>query len=302
MIEITNLTKTFDKFTALDNITLTIPTGTAYGLIGSNGAGKSTLLRILAGVYRADSGDALIDGQKLYDNAKAKGRIFFVNDETVQYNAYTLGELSNMYRHFYDNFSHEIFDNLRGVLQLPLDKKLSAFSKGMKRQASLILGAACKTDYLFLDEVFDGLDPTMRIVIKKMLADTIKTDNLTVILSSHNLSEIDELCDCAGLIHSGKLVFNRQLGDMKAGKYKIHKIQAAFDNDEAVDFNDIDVLQIGKTGSITHIIAKGEANELREKISAHNPKILDILPLSLEEVFIHELEVLGYEYNRNDKD
>ncbi|MCL2072203.1 MAG: ABC transporter ATP-binding protein, partial [Oscillospiraceae bacterium] len=163
-------------------------------------------------------------------------------------------------------------------------------------QAALIFGIACKTDYLFLDEVFDGLDPTMRIVVKKILADTIKTKSLTVVLSSHNLREIDELCDSAGLIHGGKLVFNRQLGDIKGN---VHKIQTAFDEPDTVIFDDIDVLQINREGSIVHIIARGEPNLLREKISSRNPKILDILPLSLEEVFVHELEVLGYEYNRD---
>ncbi|MCL1789252.1 MAG: ABC transporter ATP-binding protein, partial [Oscillospiraceae bacterium] len=161
---------------------------------------------------------------------------------------------------------------------------------------ALIFGISCKTDYLFLDEVFDGLDPTMRIVVKKMLADTIKTENLTVILSSHNLKEIDELCDSAGLIHEGKLVFNRQLGDIKGN---IHKIQTAFESADSVTFDDMDILQTERVGSVIHIIARGEPDELRAKINTRDPKILDILPLSLEEVFIHELEVLGYEYNRD---
>ncbi|MCL1902847.1 MAG: ABC transporter ATP-binding protein [Oscillospiraceae bacterium] len=297
MIQITNIVKKFDAFTALDGVTLTIPTGTAYGLIGSNGAGKSTLLRLLSGVYNADGGEITIDEQKIYDNAATKAKLFFVNDETIQYHTYTLKELSNMYKLFYDNYSDTVFEELRNVLQLPVDKKLSSFSKGMKRQSALIFGIACKTEYLFLDEVFDGLDPTMRIVVKKMLADTIKTEGLTVILSSHNLKEIDELCDSAGLIHKGNLVFNRQLGDIKGN---IHKIQTAFDDPDSVDLSDIEILQKSQTGSVIHLIVKGEPEELRAKINARSPKILDILPLSLEEVFIHELEVLGYEYNRND--
>jgi ABC-2 type transport system ATP-binding protein len=304
MIEILNVTKKFDDFVALDKVTLTIDKGTAYGLIGSNGAGKSTLLRLLGGVYRHDNqeegGRIRIDGENVYDNAKVKSKVFFVNDETVQYNGYTLNELVAMYRLFYDDFSEQMFMNLRNVLQLPLDKKLAGFSKGMKRQSSLIFGIAAKPEYLFLDEVFDGLDPTMRIVVKKMLADTMQRENLTVILSSHNLKEIDELCSSAGLIHKGKLVFNRKLDEMKGN---IAKIQTAFATPvTAADFADMDILQFDATGSIVHIIARGEADELRAKINAKEPKLLDILPLSLEEVFIHELELLGYDYSIGNTD
>jgi len=306
MIEINNVTKKFDEFVALDNVSLNIEKGTAYGMIGSNGAGKSTLLRLLAGIYRRDNpkGDGsaiLIDGQEVYDNAAVKAKVFFVNDETVQYNNYTLKELCAMYKMFYDNFSEQMFENLRGVLQLPMERKLAGFSKGMKRQASLIFGISAKTEFLFLDEVFDGLDPTMRIVVKKMLADTMKRENLTVILSSHNLKEIDELCSSAGLIHKGKLVFHRKLDEMKGN---ICKVQTAFASQTPITsefFKEagLEILQYDVTGSVIHIIAKGEAQELRGKISAFNPLILDILPLSLEEVFVHELDTLGYEYNRD---
>jgi ABC-2 type transport system ATP-binding protein len=298
MIEIKHAIKKFDDFVALDEVSLDIAKGTAYGLIGSNGAGKSTLLRLLAGIYRADGGEIRVDGETVYDNAETKGKIFFVNDETVQFHGYTLHELMKMYALFYDNFSEQMFMNLQNVLQLPLNKKLSTFSKGMKRQSALIAAISAKTDFIFLDEVFDGLDPTIRLIVKQMLHDTMKRENLTVILSSHNLKEIDELCDNAGLIHKGKLVFNRQLNELKGN---IHKIQTAFEVPVTQsDFTDmgIEVLQFSATGSIVHVIAKGEGDYLRERINARSPKILDILPLTLEEVFIHELEVLGYEYNR----
>jgi ABC-2 type transport system ATP-binding protein len=294
MIEIINVTKKFDEFVALDNVTLTIEKGTAYGLIGSNGAGKSTLLRLLSGVYQVDSGQVLIDGQIVYDNAKIKERVFFINDETVQYNTYTLKELKNFYKMFYDNFSEEAFEQLQGVLKLPMNKKISTFSKGMKRQAAVICGIACKTEYLLLDEAFDGLDPTMRIIVKKMLVDAMLDNELTVLLSSHNLKEINEFCECAGLIHQGKLVFNRELDNVKGN---IHKIQTAFDKPvNAADFEDIDILHIDINGSIVYIIARGTPEELRERINRHNPKIFDILPLTLEEIFIYEMEVLGYDY------
>ncbi|MCL2633222.1 MAG: ABC transporter ATP-binding protein [Oscillospiraceae bacterium] len=295
MIETKNVTKTFDSFTALDNVSLSIPKGTAYGLIGSNGAGKSTLLRLLSGVYKAESGQVHIDGENVYDNAKVKARVFFINDETVQYNSYTLKELKNYYKLFYDNFSEDIFNKLHATLKLPMTKKISSFSKGMKRQAAVICGIACKTDYLLLDEAFDGLDPTMRIIVKKMLVDAMIDNDLTVLLSSHNLKEINEFCDRAGLIHQGKFVFDRELDNIKGN---IHKIQTAFDKPiTKEDFADIDILHIDITGSIVYIIARGDAGELRSKIDKHNPKIYDILPLTLEEIFVYEMEVLGYDYS-----
>jgi ABC-2 type transport system ATP-binding protein len=295
MIEIKNVTKKFDEFVALDDVSLSIHKGTAYGLIGSNGAGKSTLLRLLSGIYRADAGEVLIDGEVVYDNAKIKERIFFINDETVQYNSFTLKELMNFYKMFYDKFSQEIFDRLQGVLKLPLDKKISTFSKGMKRQAAVICAIACRTEYLLLDEAFDGLDPTMRIIVKKMLVDAMMDNDITVLLSSHNLKEINEFCECAGLIHAGKLVFNRELDNVKGN---VHKIQTAFDKPVKVeDFEDLEVLHIDINGSIVYIIARGNPDEVREKINRRNPKIFDILPLTLEEIFIYEMEVLGYEYN-----
>jgi len=294
MIEIKNVTKKFDEFVALADVTLTIPKGTAYGLIGSNGAGKSTLLRLLSGVYRADAGEVRIDGELVYDNAKIKERVFFINDETVQYNSFTLKELKDYYKMFYDNFSEEIFEKLQVVLKLPMNKRISSFSKGMKRQSAVICGIACKTDYLLLDEAFDGLDPTMRIIVKKMLVDAMLDNDLTVLLSSHNLKEINEFCESAGLIHQGKFVFNRELDNIKGN---VHKIQTAFDKPvKADDFEDIDILHIDINGSIVYIIARGTPEELQEKINAHNPKIFDILPLTLEEIFIYEMEVLGYDY------
>jgi ABC-2 type transport system ATP-binding protein len=238
----------------------------------------------------------LIDGEIVYDNAKIKQKVFFINDETVQYNSFTLKELKNYYRMFYDNFSDEIFERLQGVLKLPMTKKISTFSKGMKRQAAVICGIACKTEYLLLDEAFDGLDPTMRIIVKKMLVDAMLDNELTVLLSSHNLKEINEFCEAAGLIHQGRLVFNRELDNVKGN---IHKIQTAFDKPlKPDDFTNagIDALHIDINGSIVYIIARGTPEELHEKISVHNPKIFDILPLTLEEIFIYEMEVLGYDY------
>ncbi|NLJ16024.1 MAG: ABC transporter ATP-binding protein [Clostridiales bacterium] len=295
MIELKSVTKKFNEAIALDNINLNIETGKAYGLLGSNGAGKSTILRLLSGVYQCEKGDVLIDGEKVYDNPLIKERVVFVNDETVQFNTYTLDELKDFYKAFYPTFSEERFEKLWGILRLPRNRRLSTYSKGMKRQAVLICSIACQPKYLLLDEAFDGIDPTMRIVVKKMLVDAMLDNELTVIISSHNLGEIDEFCDTVGLLHKGKIIFNRELDSVKGN---IHKIQTAFDrNYEKADFDDFEVMHYEKKGSVIYLIAKGDTDDITEKLSRKNPKILDIIPLSLEEIFIYEMEVLGYEFN-----
>ena len=226
--------------------------------------------------------------------------MFFVNDETVQFSGYTLEELKNLYKPFYVNFSEELFEELRAAIKLPLKRKLNTFSKGMKRQAIMIIALACRTDYLLLDEAFDGLDPTMRIIVKRMLVDAMVDRNLTTVISSHNLKEINEVCDTVALLHEGKIVFSRELDSVKSD---IHKLQLAFDRlDEfpltKEDFKDVEIMHFEKNQSVYHIIAKGSEEELREKLAPMKPILFDIIPLSLEEIFVYELEVLGYDSNQ----
>ena len=295
MIEIKGVTKKFDnKFTALDNIDLNIPTGTAFGLLGSNGAGKSTILRLISGIYKQEEGTVKADGEDIFDNVSVKERVFFIDDETVQFSKFTLKDLKNFYKGFYPNFSEELFETLRAQVNLPMDKRIDRFSKGMKRQAIVIVGLACKTDYLLLDEAFDGLDPTMRIIVKKMLVDAMLDRNLTAIISSHNLKEINEVCDTVALLHKGKILFNRDLDSVKGN---IHKVQAAFavDYNGKEDFEGLDVLHYERTGSVCYLIIKGSEEEIRENLKVKKPLVLDIVPLSLEEIFIYEMEGLGYD-------
>ena len=297
MMTLKDTVKRFDDFTALDGVDLEIPKGTAFGLLGSNGAGKSTILRLFSGIYAPESGQVLIDGEPVYDNVSAKQKVFFINDETVQFSSFNLTELKNFYKQFYPNFSEEIFERLEKAIQLPRKKKLSAFSKGMKRQAIVIIGIACCTPYLLLDEAFDGLDPTMRIIVKRMLVDAMCERELTVVISSHNLKEINEMCDTAALLHQGKIIFNRQLDSLKG---TVHKIQAAFADTEREftkeDFKEIpEILHFSRTQSINHIIAKGEEADIRAALEPFHPVVADMIPLTLEEIFIYELEVLGYD-------
>lgn len=296
MIEVKDAVMQFDGKNALDGISLTIPEGCAYGLLGSNGAGKSTLLRALSGIYRLNSGEVRIDGEEVFDNAPAKERVFFINDETVQFNNMTLTEMKNYYKRFYSSFSDELWQKLYSTLNLPLKKRLNTFSKGMKRQAAVICGIACRTPYLFLDEAFDGLDPTMRIIVKQMLIDAMMDTGLTVIFSSHNLGEIDEFCDRVGLLHAGKVVFDRELDSVKGS---VFKIQTAFDTPVTKEqLSGVDILHMETSGSVTHIIARGDREVIRAAVEKHSPKLYDEVPLSLEEIFVYEMEVLGYDSSK----
>jgi ABC-2 type transport system ATP-binding protein len=297
MMTLQGTVKKFGNFNALDGVDLEIPKGSAFGLLGSNGAGKSTILRLFSGIYAPDAGNVLIDGEPVYDNVSAKQKVFFINDETIQYAGFTLSELKKFYSRFYPDFSEEIFKKLQSVIQLPMNRKISTFSKGMKRQAIVITGIACCTPYLLLDEAFDGIDPTMRIIVRKMLVDAMCERELTVVISSHNLKEINELCDTAALLHHGKLIFNRQLDSLKGS---VHKIQAVFADRERVftkeDFSGIpSILHFSRNQSIYHIIAKGEETAIRAALAPYQPVVADLVPLSLEEIFIYELEVLGYD-------
>lgn len=302
MIELRNTVKKFDTYTALDGVDLKIEKGTAFGLLGSNGAGKSTILRLLSGIYKQEAGEVLIDGEPVYDNISAKEKVFFINDETVQFGGYTLKALKDYYKSYYTNFSEEMFEELRQRVNLPLNKKINTFSKGMKRQAIVIIGLACRTDYLLLDEAFDGLDPTMRIIVKKMLVDAMIDRQLTTVISSHNLKEINEVCDTAALLHNGKIIFSREIDSVMSS---VHKIQVVFPKNadgtspeytrEQLAEEGLDILHFDRNQSIYYIIAKGDMQELEKFFAPKNPVLIELIPLSLEEIFIYKLEVLGYD-------
>lgn len=303
MIELKNTVKKFDTYTALDGVDIKVEKGSAFGLIGSNGAGKSTILRLLSGIYKPDGGEVLIDGENVYDNISAKQKVFFINDETVQFGSHTLESLKNYYKGYYPDFSEEMFNDLVKRVNLPLKKKINTFSKGMKRQAIVIVGISCNTPYLLLDEAFDGLDPTMRIIVKKMLVDAMLDRKLTVIISSHNLSMINELCDTAALLHSGKIIFSREIDQVVSA---VHKVQAVFRADENGTAPEVtkeqlaelglEVLHFERSMSIYFFIIRGDEEKISSAVrSKFDPIVLEMIPLSLEEVFIYELEVRGYD-------
>lgn len=302
MIEISGVSMSFEQaksdtgsFTALNNISITIPEGCIYGFLGSNGAGKSTLMRMMCGVYKTDVGSIKIDGEEVFDNPNAKGKIFFVNDETIQYSTYTLKDLKNYYAGYYEQFSPEIFDRLTSKIGLPQNKRMSTFSKGMKRQAVVIAALACRTKYLMLDEAFDGLDPAMRKIIKAMIVDELIDRDATLIVSSHNITEINELCDRAMLLHKGNLIFADEIDEIKSGFCKIQIAYAdhAVTREEMQQYG-INIMQFSALGSVAQVIAKGAGQDMIATLSSTKPVILETVPLTLEEIFIYELEVRGY--------
>ncbi|MBQ8966637.1 ABC transporter ATP-binding protein [Ruminococcus sp.] len=302
MIEIKNITMSFEKekgdkeeFVALDDISLTIPEGCIYGFLGSNGAGKSTLMRLICGVYPCSKGSIKIDGREVYDDPEAKGNIFFVNDETIQYSAYTLKDLKHYYKCYYPEFSDEIFDRLTGRLELPQNKRMSQFSKGMKRQAVVVAALSCKTKYIMLDEAFDGLDPAMRKIIKTMIVDELMDRGATLIVSSHNVAEINELCDRAMLIHQGKLLFADEIDEIRSSfcKVQISPGDRAITKETAQQLG-LEVMQISSLGSVSQMIIRGGAEDSLLKLHKLAPVLLEAVPLTLEEIFIYELEGRGY--------
>ena len=303
MIEIKNVSLTFkggalDKkkdFTALDDVSITVPEGCIYGFLGSNGAGKSTLMRMICGIYKTEQGSITIDGEEVYDNPEAKKKIFFVNDETVQYADFTLEGLRKYYRSYYPDFSDEVYERLTAKLGLPTNKRMAEFSKGMKRQAVVIIGLSCMTKCLMLDEAFDGLDPAMRKVVKEMIVDEMLDRGATMIVSSHNVAEINELCDRAMLIHKGKLIFADEIDEIRSGFRKVQLV----DKKRVVPRGELElmglrVMEYSATGRVAQALIKGTETEIDEKISSLGIDIAETIPLTLEEIFIYELQARGY--------
>lgn len=299
MIEIKDLSLTFknadEDHEALKAVTLDIPEGCIYGFVGSNGAGKSTLLRVISGIYRPDSGSVTIDETEVYDRPQAKENIFFVSDETVQFSRLTVNDLKSFYQSSYPTFDDKVFDDLISKLDLPRKKPLSQFSKGMKRQAIVAAALASRTKYILLDEAFDGLDPAMRRLIRTMIVDDIFDRGATLIVSSHNVTEIGELCDKAMLLHKGEVIFAKDIDDVREG---FEKVQIALPDGEldrtVIENAGVEVLSFKTLGRVSTVITKGDKADITTKLSALSPAVLELVPLTLEEIFIYEMEVHGY--------
>ncbi len=294
MIEVSGVTKTFDGFKALDDMNLTVEKGSVYGLIGPNGAGKTTIIKNLCGIYKPDSGKILIDYNNVYENTKIKERLIYISDELFFYATYSIKAAAKMYSELYPKWSWERYESMKNIFKIDDKRKIRRLSKGMQKQVAFWLGICTRPDVMILDEPVDGLDPVMRRNVWSLVLSDVAERGTTVLISSHNLRELEDVCDHVGIMFGGKVVLQKSLDDVKGN---IHKIQIAFNGEFPEDLSKkIDILHRSEFGSVVTLIAKGGAEQLKETISAYKPLILDILPLTLEEVFIYELGGMGYEF------
>ena len=295
MITASDLTMKFGSFTALNHLQCTIPDSCIYGLVGSNGAGKSTFLRLISGVYRPQSGSILIDGQPVWENPAVKNRIVYVPDDLYFLPQSNMRRMADFYHALYKNFSYTRFEELTETFRLNPTANLNTFSKGMRRQAATILALSTMPDYLFFDETFDGLDPVMRNLVKQVIYNDVLEHKTTTIITSHSLRELEDTCDQLALLHKGGIVFESDIQNLKTSLFKV---QVAFsDTYDRSRFDGIDILAYNQLGSVSNFIVRGGDREgTAEKIRAMSPLLLDILPLSLEEVFVYEMEALGYSF------
>ena len=295
MIKIENLSKKYDKENILDNLNCTIKDGSIYGLVGSNGAGKSTLLRLINGIFTPDSGTILIDGEEVFENEEIKQNLVFVPDDLFFYSNYTILDTAKYYEAMYKNFDMDYLKKLASTLKLDINRKINTFSKGMKRQCALICALATKCKYMFFDETFDGLDPVIRNTMKKIIAKQMEEENTTIVMTSHNLRELEDICDNLGLLYKGGIFFESDIDTIKTNMYKV---QISLKNDFSQDsFKDLEILNYKKIGSVATLIINDRNQTSKKMLEKLNPIILDFLPLTLEEVFIYEMEALGYEFN-----
>ncbi len=287
MLELRNVTKTFDSFKALDDLSMAVPKGTVYGLVGPNGAGKSTAIRCMVGVYRPDCGEITVDGNAVYENPALKARIGYIPDDIFYFPAATLEEMRQYYKGIYPDFDDALFERLYEVFNLPRKTPLRRFSKGMQKQAAFHLAICCRPDVLILDEPVDGLDPVMRRQVMSLILSDVAERGTTVLISSHNLRELEDVCDHVGIMDHGHMLLEKSLADMQG---TTHKLQIVGNIPEGLD-----ILHESSSGRLKTLIVRGQAWEIEELAKAADPAYFDVLPLSLEEIFIYELGGVNYE-------
>lgn len=293
MIEIKKVSKVFEKIEAVKDVSLIIRPQNVFGMLGTNGAGKSTLLRMMAGVLKPDSGEILIDGQNVWDNPDAKKKCFYISDDQFFFPNATAKDMEKFYSKYYLGFQSGKFEDLLERFGLDGDRKIQTYSKGMKKQLSIILGLCVNVPYLFCDETFDGLDPVMRQGVKSIFAKEIDERGLTPIIASHNLRELEDICDHIGLLHAGGVLLSKDLEDLKCN---IHKVQCVFQENEKISLYKLfDILKLNQRGRLISMTVRGDEEETLGKLKELNTVYEEVLPLSLEEIFICETEVIGYD-------
>lgn len=291
MIEVRNVIKEFDGFRALDDLSMTVPTGSVYGLVGPNGAGKSTIIRHLTGIYRQDAGEIMIDGAPVFENPEVKSRIAYIPDDIFYYANASIREMMDFYRSIYPHFDAERFKKLSDVFGLDPKRQMRRLSKGMQKQAAFWIAVSLRPEILILDEPVDGLDPVMRRQIWSIIMADVAENGTTVLVSSHNLRELEDVCDSVGIMNKGKIMIERSLNELQEN---IVKIQLALPDGKSLP-EGLDILHKSNTGRLQSLIMHGTQEELTEKLQSAHPLFIDAVPLTLEEIFIYELGGADYE-------
>lgn len=293
MIQAKNITKTFDGFKALDDATLHVKKGSVYGLVGPNGAGKSTIIRHITGIYRPDKGEVLIDGEPVMENPAAKAKFAYIPDDFFYYLQATTKDMKNFYQGLYPNFNGELFDQLKEYFPtINVNRSILHLSKGMQKQVAFWLSICTMPEILILDEPVDGLDPVMRRQIWSIVLAEVAEKGTTVLVSSHNLRELEDVCDHVGIMHQGKVMIERSLSDLQGS---ISKLQVAFADEDVVIPKELDVLHKVQAGRVQTLIVRGDAQIATQMLAAQKPLLVDVLPLSLEEIFIYEMGGVNYD-------
>jgi len=293
MIEAIGVLKRFGRLTALDNASLNVSKGSVYGLVGPNGSGKTTIIKHLAGVLKQDKGTVRIGGNEVYENPKAKARIFYIPDELYFFAQYSVTDLAKFYSGFYPKWDWGRFHALKPMFDIEPDKRIVKLSRGMQKQVAFWMAISSSAEALILDEPVDGLDPVMRRKVWSLVLQDVAERQTSILVSSHNLRELEDVCDCVGIMHRGKIILQRELDALKSD---IHKIQAVFEADSSlINTKKLELLKIEKSGSVYRLIARGDKDSIISAIKLDRPVVIDILPLSLEEIFVYELGGLGYD-------
>ncbi len=297
MIETIGLSKSFDDIKAVDEISITIKEGQVFGLIGTNGAGKSTFLRLIAGILTPDEGKITIDGKEVFENPGAKSEFFYISDEQYYFANSVPDDMMKFYAAVYPSFNKDRYYKLMDNFALDKKRKINTFSKGMKKQLSIILGLCAQTKYLYCDETFDGLDPVMRQGVKSLFAGEIAERQFTPVIASHNLRELEDICDYVGLLHKGGMILSEDLDDVKE---EIHKVQCVIESKDKEQelLKRLKVIDQEHRGSLLTFTARGREDEILNVIKEGSPLFLEVLPLSLEEIFISETGVEGYDIKK----
>lgn len=294
MIDVKGAVKSFDGFRALDGLDMHVKKGSIYGLVGPNGAGKTTLINHLTGALFADSGEITVNGERVWENEGLKQKILSISDDWFYYSSYTIRDMARFYRNVYKNFNCDRYDRLKTVFNIDEKRQLRRLSKGMKKQAAFWLVLSCMPEVLILDEPLDGLDPVMRKQVLNLIINDVAEREMTVLVSSHNLRELEDVCDYVGIIHRGKMIIEKPLDDVKG---TVHKYQLAFGGEFPKELTqELNILHCSQLGSVHSLIIRGDSGEVLKRLEKYTPVVCDVVGLTLEEVFIYELGGLGYDF------